>query len=77
MEEMIVAAITTEEAEIIHKRRVEKAKKQLIESKAREIDKIIKEVKALGGKVVYRAHCYVGVDELYEPQAIGTTIVFE
>ena len=77
MEEMIVAAMTTEEAEVIHKRRIEKAKKQLIESKAREIDKIIKEVKALGGKVVYRAHCYVGVDELYEPQVIGTTIIFE
>lgn len=77
MEEMIIAAITTEEAEVIHKRRIEKAKEQLIKSKAEEINKIFKEIKELGGKVIYRAHCYVGVEEMSEPEVVGTTIVFE
>ena len=77
MEEMIIAAITTEEAEVIHKRRIEKAKEQLIKSKAEEINKIFKEIKELGGKVIYRAHCYVGAEEMCEPEVVGTTIVFE
>ena len=77
MDEMIIAAITTEEAEVIHKRRIEKAKEQLVKSKAEEIGKIFKEIKELGGRVVYRAHCYVSVEEMNEPEVYGTTVVFE
>lgn len=77
MEEMIIAAITTEEAEVIHKRRVAKAKEHLIQTKAEEIGKIFREIKELGGDVVYRAHCYIGVEHMNEPQVCGMTIVFE
>ena len=77
MDEMIIAAITTEEAEVIHKRRIEKAKEQLIKSKAAEISKIFEEIKRLGGKIIYRAHCYVGIGEMGEPEVVGTTVVFE
>ena len=77
MEEMIIAAITTEEAEVIHKRRITKAKEQLIKSKAEEIGKIFKEIKELGGDVIYRAHCYVGVEHMNEPEVCGMTVIFE
>jgi hypothetical protein len=77
MEEMIIAAITTEEAEVIHKRRVTKAKEVLIKTKTEEIGKIFREIKALGGDVVYRAHRYVGVGHMNEPQVCGMTVVFE
>ena len=77
MDEMIIAAITTEEAEVIHKRRIVKAKEQLIKSKAAEISKIFEEIKRLGGKIIYRAHCYVGIEEMSEPEVVGTTVVFE
>ena len=77
MEEMIIAAITTEEAEVIHKRRIKKAKEQLIKSKAEEISKIFNEIKALGGDVIYRAHCYVGVEHMNEPEVCGMTVVFK
>ena len=77
MEEMIIFAITTEEAEVIHKRRIEKAKEHLIKSKAEEIGKIFREIKQLGGHVVYRAHRYVSTDHMSEPEACGMTVVFK
>ncbi len=77
MEEMIIAAITTEEAEVICKRRINKAKEHLIKTKAEEIGKIFREIKELGGNVIYRAHCYVGVEHMNEPEVCGMTVVFE
>ena len=77
MEEMIIAAITTEEAEVIHKRRVIKAKEQLIKSKAEEIGKILREIRTLGGNVIYRAHRYVSEEHIDEPEVRGMTVVFE
>lgn len=77
MEEMVVVAITKEEAEEIHAKRVEKAKQMLIQSKAHEMARLLSEIKQLGGKVIHAPHEYVGAKSFEKVETVGKFVYFK
>lgn len=74
MEEMVIVAVTKEEAEEVHARRVERAKQILVQSKAHEMARLLSEIKQLGGNVLYAPHDYVGAKKFEKVETVGKIV---